>query len=491
MLLDNLAVGLDTMLTTSNLAWCLVGVTVGTFVGVLPGLGSMIAMSMFLPLSYHMDLIPALITMAGIYYGSQYGGSITATLLNMPGHPASAVTCLDAYPMTQQGRGGVALATAAVASFIGGIIAVVVMIILGSYMTDIVFMFGPAEYFSVMLLGLVGASILERNNPLANISMVLLGILFGLIGTDVHTGQPRLTFGFENLSSGIHIIPLAMGLFGLGELLCRISEPNIRSRSNHAGRWIPTRAETVGAVKSSLRGSAIGSVFGALPGTGSTIAAFASYMYEKITSRHPQEFGRGAIEGVAGPEAANNAASQTAFVPTLTLGVPGDPMMIMVLSLLLIQGISPGPTLMIEHANIFWTLVVCFVIGNIMLLILNLPLVKMWTSIVNIPYIILYPTIVFVMCTGVYAVNNNAFDVYLLLFFGMFGLLIRQLGLNPAPLILGFVLGEPMEENLRRALLLASYSTESVLSRPIVAGTAILIMLLILLRIVLMRRISQ
>lgn len=482
MLLDNLIIGLDTMLTVSNLAWCLLGVTVGTFVGVLPGLGSMIAMSMFLPMSYHMDLMPALITMAGIYYGSQYGGSITATLLNMPGHPASAVTCLDAYPMAKQGRGGVALTTAAVASFIGGIFAVIVMVILGSLMTDIVFLFGPAEYFSVMLLGLVSASILERNNLLANIAMVVLGILFGLIGTDVYTGQPRLTFGLEQLSNGIHIIPMAMGLFGLGELLARISEPNIATGSNISGRWIPNGFEARRALKSSLRGSAIGSVFGALPGTGSTIASFASYMWEKITSNHPKDFGHGAIEGVAGPEAANNAASQTAFIPTLTLGVPGDPMMILIMALLLMQGISPGPTLMIDHADIFWALVVCFVIGNVMLLILNLPLIKIWTSLLNIPYIFLYPTMVFVMCTGVYAVNNNVFDIVLLLFFGLFGLLIRHLGLQPAPLLLGFVLGTPMEENLRRALLLSSYSAESIVSRPIVASTLTLIVLLIFVR---------
>jgi len=488
MLLENLALGLDTMLTATNLTWCLLGVTIGTLVGVIPGLGSMIAMSMFLPLSYHMDLIPALITMAGIYYGSQYGGSITATLLNMPGHPASAVTCLDAYPMTQQGRGGVALATAAVASFMGGILAVIVMVILGSYMTHIVFMFGPAEYFSVMLLGLVAVSILERTNLLANISMVMLGILFGLIGTDIHTGQPRLTFGIEQLGSGIHIIPMIMGLFGLGEMLCRISDYDIRSRSTHAGRWIPTRLETVRAVKSGLRGSAIGSVFGALPGTGCTIASFASYMWEKMTSRHAHEFGRGAIEGVAGPEAANNAASQTAFVPTLTLGVPGDPMMILIMALLLIQGISPGPTLMIDHANIFWTLVVCFVIGNVMLLILNLPLIKMWTSIVNIPYVVLYPTIVFVMCTGVYAVNNNIFDIVSLVFFGLFGLMMRQLGINATPFVLGFVLGAPMEDNLRRALLLASYSDEFVFTRPIVAVTIGLIIMLVMIRAIFTRK---
>jgi len=319
MIIENIELGMTTMFTGTNLLWCLVGVTVGTLVGVLPGLGSMIAMSMFLPISYHMDLIPALITMAGIYYGSQYGGSISSTLLRMPGHASSAVTCLDGYPMTQQGRGGVALVTAAVASFVGGIFAVLVMIILGGSMAEIVFMFGPAEYFSIMLLGLVAASVIERSSMIANIGMVVLGILLALVGTDVHTGQPRFTFGIDHLSNGLHIIAIAMGVFGLSELLTRISEPDVTSGAASTGRWIPNREETRRSVGSTARGSIIGSIFGLLPGTGPTIASFASYMWEKMISRRPQEFGQGAIEGVAGPEAANNAASQTAFVPTLTL----------------------------------------------------------------------------------------------------------------------------------------------------------------------------
>lgn len=476
------------MFTVTNLTWCLIGVTVGTLVGVLPGLGSMIAMSMFLPMSYHMDLIPALITMAGIYYGSQYGGSISATLLRMPGHASSAVTCFDGYPMTQQGRGGVALATAAVSSFVGGIIAVLFMIVLGNYMTKVVFMFGPAEYFSIMMLGLVAASVLERTNLMANIGMVILGILLALVGTDVHTGQPRFTFGIDHLSHGIHIIAVAMGLFGLSELFAKISSSDIMSTPKSTGRWIPTRDEARRSVGSTVRGSVIGSIFGALPGTGPTIASFASYMWEKMISKKPEEFGNGAIEGVAGPEAANNAASQTAFVPTLTLGVPGDPMMIMVMALLLIQGVSPGPTLMINTPEIFWMLVVCFVVGNIMLLILNLPLIKIWISIIKIPYAVLYPTIIFVMCTGIYAVNNNVLDVILLIFFGLLGLLLHRLGFSVAPLILGFVLGAPMEENLRRALLLAQHSPESILSRPIVASCLIVIVLLIAARMFIQRK---
>ena len=488
MILDNLYLGLINMFTAANLFWCLVGVSVGTLVGVLPGLGSLIAMSMFLPISYHMELLPALITMAGIYYGSQYGGSISSTLLNMPGHPSSAVTCLDGYPMTQQGRGGVALVTAAVSSFVGGTLAVVVMILAGSYMTKVVYWFGPAEYFSVMALGLVAAAILDRNNLLGNIGMVILGILFGLVGTDVQTGQPRLTFGIDGLESGIHIIAIAMGLFGLGELFARVCQPDIVSRPYPAGRWMPTRQERKRSVISSVRGSVIGSLFGLLPGTGTTIASFASYLCEKLVSRQPEEFGKGAIEGVAGPEAANNAASQTAFVPTLALGVPGDPIMILVMALLLMHGVSPGPTVMIEHQDMFWTLVICFVVGNVMLLILNLPLIKLWTSIVNIPYVVLFPTVIFVMCTGVYAVNNNVFDIAVLLFFGLFGLLIRVLGLGPAPLILGFVLGGPMEENLRRALLLSHHSPDTIWSKPIVVTSICLMIALLVMRLVIHRR---
>jgi putative tricarboxylic transport membrane protein len=488
MILSDIDLGLQAMFTITNLAWCLAGVTVGTLVGVLPGLGAMVAMSMFLPLTYHMDIIPALITMAGIYYGSQYGGSISATLLRMPGHASSAVTCLDGYPMTQQGRGGVALVTAAISSFVGGMVAVIFMIILGSSMPKIMFMFGPAEYFSIMLLGLVAASVLERTNVLANISMVILGILLALVGTDVHTGQPRFTFGIEHLSHGIHIIVIAMGVFGLSELLARISDTNIVARAASTGRWMPNTEETKRSIGSTVRGSFIGSLFGILPGTGPTIASFASYMWEKMISKHPEQFGKGAIEGVAGPESANNAASQTAFIPTLTLGVPGDPMMILIMALLLIQGVSPGPTLMIDHPELFWALVVCFVIGNIMLLILNLPLIKIWTSLLKIPYVVLYPMIIFVMCTGVYAVNNNAFDVVMLAFFGVFGLVLRRAGFSVAPLILGFVLGAPMEENLRRALLLAQYSPEVLLARPIVSITLIIVVLLITARVIMQRK---
>lgn len=439
----------------------------GTVTGVLPGLGTSVALSLLLPFTYNMDVLPALLMMSGIIYGVQYGGSITSTLLNIPGSPSTAVTCLDGYPMAQQGRGGTALVIAALSSFLGSIVAVAMIIIVGPLISEFSFLFGPAEYFSLMMFGLVAASSMSQSNVVGNIILVLIGITMGMIGTDPNSGMVRLTLGSDYLTGGISIVVVAMGIFGMAEIIHRLSSTAQPQRLCSLGVWGIGSKNIKPAVFSALRGSVIGSFFGALPGVGPTISSFSSYMLEKRYSKTPERFGHGAIEGVSGPEAANNAASQTAFIPTLTLGIPGDSTMIFILTVLLMQGIAPGPTLIINHPEIFWTLVASFLLGNLFLLVLNIPMIPLWIKFLNIPYKLIYPFIIMIMCMGVYTLNSSYLDILIMISIGVFGYYLKQSNYNGAPLLLGFVLGPLMEEYLRRGLTISQGDFSYFVSSPI------------------------
>jgi TctA family transporter len=474
-LLGNMAAGFDTAFSPMNLAYCFLGVFLGTFIGVLPGIGALATISMLLPLTFHVPATTAIIMLAGIYYGAQYGGSTASILLNLPGTPSAAVACLDGYPMSQQGRGGVALFGTTVASFIGATLGIVILTIFSPMLASVGLAFGPSEYFAMMLMGLIAASTLSQGSPLKGIAMVLLGLALGMVGTDVQTGQQRFTFNIPYLADGISLVALAMGLFGVSEVIAsigRVDSSRLKTQKITFRSMAPTRDDWRRSWAPTLRGTGIGSFLGALPGTGSTIASFMSYAVEKRLAKDPSRFGKGAIEGVVSPEAANNAASQTAFIPTLTLGIPGDAVMALMLGALIIQGIQPGPRLVTEHPELFWGLIASFWIGNVMLVILNLPLIGIWVRMLKIPYSILYPAILMFICIGVFSVNNSAFDVMLVMFFGVVGYIMLLLRFEPAPLLLGFILGPLMEEHLRRAMLLSRGDAMVFLERPI-SGTMI------------------
>jgi TctA family transporter len=472
-LLSNLALGFGEAFAPLNLLYCFIGVFLGTFIGVLPGIGALATISMLLPLTFHVPPTAALVMLAGIYYGAQYGGSTASILLNLPGTPSAAVACLDGYPMAKQGRAGVALLMTTVASFVGGSLGIIILTLFSPALVGVALSFGPADYFAMMLLGLVAASTLASGSPLKGIAMVLVGIALGLVGTDVQTGQQRFTFGIPELSDGLGLVALAMGLFGVAEVIAsinRMSEATGPKEKITFRSMIPRAEDMKRSTLPMLRGTGIGSIFGALPGAGATIASFMSYAVEKKVSRDPGRFGKGAIEGVTAPESANNAAAQTAFIPTLTLGIPGDAVMALMLGAMIIQGIQPGPRLMTESPELFWGLVASFWIGNVMLVILNLPLIGIWVKMLSIPYRILYPAILLFICVGVFSVNNNSFDVLLALIFGVFGYALMLLRFEPAPLILGFILGPLMEEHLRRAMLLSRGDMGVFLERPISAS---------------------
>ncbi len=466
--------GLATAFHPSNLLYCFVGVFLGTFIGVLPGIGSMAAIAMILPLSFYLEPGTAIIMIAGVYYGAEYGGSIASILMNIPGTPSSSITCIDGYPMARSGRAGVALFVSSIASFGGGIIGMVVMALLSPGLANLALSFGPAEYFSVILLGLIAASAVSNGGALKGIAMVFAGLMLATVGVDLTTGDLRFTMGVPELRDGVNLVIVAMGLFGVGELIA-----SIRANSSGQGRqtidysqFYPTRAEWRASLGPILRGGGIGSFFGALPGTGQTVASAVAYAVEKKVSPNRANFGKGAVEGVAVPESANNSATQTAFIPTLTLGVPGSASMAMVIGALMIHGITPGPRLLVEHGDLFWGLVASFLIGNVMLLILNIPLIGLWVRLLQIPYRYMYPTIIVLICIGVYSLNNNVFDIWLTLFFGIAGYLMRLFRFEPAPLLIGFVLGPMMEEQLRRALLLSRGDPMVFIERPI-SGTLI------------------
>ncbi len=480
--IDNIGLGLQIALTWNNLFYCFVGVTLGMFVGVLPGIGALVAIALLLPITFYLDPTAAIIMLGGVYYGSAYGGSTASILLNLPGTPSSAVACIDGYPMARQGRAGVALFSTTMSSFLGGSIGIIIMMLFSAPISAAALQFGAAEYFAMMTLGLLAASTIGLGSPVKGIAMVVLGVLFGIVGTDVNTGLTRFTFGIPDLYDGIALVAIAMGLFGIAEVISsvrQVQSGELKAGSVSMRSMIPTRDDVRRFWMPMLRGSLIGSFFGALPGTGGTVASFMSYAVEKKVAREPERFGKGAIEGVISPEAANNAADQTAFIPTLTLGIPGSVIMALILGALMIHGITPGPNLITEKPDMFWGLIMSFWIGNVMLLILNIPLIGLWVRVLAVPYKVLYPAILMFVCMGVYAVNNSAFDVQMVLLFGVVGYAMRLLDFSPAPMILGFVLGPLMEENLRRALLISRGDFMVFLERPISAGLVITMALLL------------
>lgn len=470
-LIANLALGFETALSPVNLMYCLLGVSLGTLIGVLPGIGSLAAIAMLMPISFHLDPISAMVLLAGVFYGAEYGGSIAAILLNLPGTPSAAVTCLDGYPLARQGRAGVALFVTMFASFVGAATGIFLLSAFAPSLASIALAFGAADYFAIMLLGLVAAAAIGRGSPLKGVAMVAVGVLLGCVGVDLNTGMVRYTFGSFYLLDGIGIVALAMGLFGFAEVIASMNSTTQAPRTRITLRnMLPTRAELLRLRMPMLRGSAIGSFFGAMPGTGQTIASFFAYALEKRTSRNSAMFGHGAVEGIAAPESAGNAAVQTAFIPTLTMGIPGSATMALMLGALMMHGIAPGPRMLTEHPDVFWGLVASFWIGNILLVILNIPLIGMWVRILQIPYHLLYPGIILLICIGVFSLQNSLFDVVLALGFGIVGYGIRLLGFEPASLLIGFVLGPLMEENFRRAMIIGRGELTSLVSTPI-AGT--------------------
>lgn len=463
--------GLLVVLEPQNLLYCFIGVFVGTFIGVLPGIGSIAAIAMILPVTFYLEPTSALIMIAGVYYGAEYGGSIASILMNIPGTPAASITAIEGYPMAKKGRAGVALFSTAAASFGGGMIGMVVMIVLSPSLAKLALSFGPADYFAVILLGLIAASAVSNGGALKGIAMVVTGLMLGTMGIDLTTGDLRFTMGIPELRDGVHIVIVAMGLFGVSEVIAsiRANKGGGATQSIDYDQFYPTKEEWKSMFAPIIRGGIIGSFFGALPGTGQTIAAAIAYAVEKRINKLKALFGTGVVPGVVVPEAANNSATQTAFIPTLTLGVPGSPPMAIVIGALMIYGITPGPRLLTEEPDLFWGLVASFLVGNIMLLILNIPLIGIWVRLLKIPYKYMYPTILVLICMGVFSLNNNVFDVWMTLVIGAAGYMLKLLRFEPAPLLLGFVLGPLMEEHLRRAMLLSRGDPMVFLERPISA----------------------
>ena len=470
-LLSNLALGFETALSLQNLAYALIGCLLGTLIGVLPGLGPSTTIAMLLPITYTLPPVSALIMLSGIYYGAQYGGSTTAILVNLPGESSSVVTAIDGYQMARKGRAGAALATAGISSFLAGCVATLALAAFAVPMAELAFKFGPAEYFSLMVLGLVGAVVLASGSLLKAVGMILLGLVLGLVGTDVNSGTARYSFGVPELTDGINFVALAMGIFGFAEIVANVEQREHRETfTNNVTNLFPTKDDFKRFIPAAMRGTLLGTALGMLPGGGATLSAFASYTLEKKISRRSAEFGHGAIEGVAGPEAANNAGAQTSFVPLLTLGIPSNVVMALMVGAMTIHNIQPGPQVMTSNPDLFWGLIASMWIGNAMLIVLNLPLVGLWVKLLKVPYRLLYPAILVFCCIGVYSINNNTFDVFVTAALGAAGYLFARFGMEPAPLLLGFVLGPMMEENLRRALLLARGDFGTFIERPISLG---------------------
>jgi TctA family transporter len=455
-LLSGLALGFAAATTLDNLLLCLAGALIGTLVGVLPGVGPIATMSMLLPLTYAIDPLGGLIMLAGIYYGAQYGGSTTAILVNLPGESSSVVTCLDGHPMARQGRAGAALAIAALGSLFAGIVVTLLTGMFAPRLAQLALSFGAADMFSLMVLGLVLATVLAAGSFAKAIAMVVLGVTLGLVGTDVNSGAIRMTFGRPELTEGLPFVCLAVGLFGIAEIAINLERRAAREAiAGSTGRLWLTRQEWRASAPAVLRGTALGAVLGVIPGGGAMLASFVSYIAEKKLAREPARFGQGAIEGVAGPESANNAGAQAAFVPLLTLGIPANAVMAVMVGALQIKGIAPGPQIIGAQPGLFWGLIASMLIGNAMLVLINLPLIAIWVSLLRVPYRLLFPAIVLLSCIGVYTVDNSVFQVALAAFFGLAGYALRKLGFEPAPLVLGFVLGPLLEENLRRALIVS------------------------------------
>ncbi|MCC2957447.1 tripartite tricarboxylate transporter permease [Massilia sp. IC2-477] len=484
-IIANLGLGLETAFTLTNLFYCLVGVFVGTAVGVLPGLGPIATIAMLLPATFGLPPISALIMLSGIYYGAQYGGSTTAILVNLPGESSSVVTALDGHQMARNGNAGKALATAALASFFAGTVATVLLALFAPPLAELALKFGSAEYFSLMVLGLVAAVVLASGSLLNAIGMVLLGLLLGLIGTDVNSGAQRYTFDLPELADGINFVIVAMGMFGIGEIIRNLEHDEDRTlMMKKVTGLMPSKSDLKRIVAPVLRGTGLGSALGILPGGGAMLASFASYSIEKKISPNAKEFGKGAIEGVAAPEAANNAGAQTSFIPMLTLGIPSNPVMALMIGAMIIQGIQPGPAVMTEQPALFWGLIVSMWFGNLFLVVLNLPMIGLWIKMIMVPYHRLFPAILMFCAIGVFSLNNNQFDVYLMALFGLFGYICAKLGAEPAPMLLGYIIGPMMEEHLRRALLLSHSDPTVFVTRPISAtllGMAALCLIVVML----------
>jgi TctA family transporter len=470
-ILHNLLLGFSVAVSPINLLYALIGVLLGTLIGVLPGIGPVATIAMLLPITFNLNPVAALIMLAGIYYGAQYGGSTTAILVNIPGESSSVVTCLDGYQMARQGRAGPALAIAALGSFFAGCVSTLLIAIAAPPLAEVALKFGPAEYFSLMVLGLVAATVLARGSLVKAIAMVIFGLLLGLIGTDVNSGVLRFTFGIPELSDGIGFVVVAMGMFGIAEIIANLEQGESREVfTATVTSLLPTKEDLRRSWAAVLRGTALGSILGILPGGGALLASFGAYTLEKKMSAHPEQFGKGAIEGVAAPESANNAGAQTSFIPMLTLGIPSNAVMALMIGALMIQGIAPGPQVMNEKPQLFWGLIASMWVGNLMLVILNLPLIGIWIKLLSVPYRYLYPSILVFMAIGVFSLSNSPFDVLIMAIFGVLGWICVKLECEPAPMILGFILGPLMEENLRRAMLLSRGDPSTFITKPISAG---------------------
>src|SRR5215831_11585933 len=481
-LITNLGLGFSVALSFQNLLYCLLGVLLGTLIGVLPGIGPVATIAMLLPVTFTLNPTSALIMLAGIYYGAQYGGSTTAILVNIPGESSSVVTCLDGYQMARQGRAGPALGIAALGSFFAGCVATVIIALFAPPLAEVALKFGPAEYFSLMVLGLIAATVLAHGSLIKAIAMVILGLLLGLVGTDVNSGVARYSFGVSELSDGIGFVSVAMGVFGFAEIIANLEQKEKREIfTKKVSNLLPTLQDLKDSWLSVVRGTALGSALGILPGGGALLASFAAYTLEKKVSKNSAMFGKGAIQGVAAPESANNAGAQTSFIPLLTLGIPSNPVMALMIGAMMIQGIAPGPQVMTQQPDLFWGIIASMWIGNLMLVIINLPLVGIWVTFLKVPYRLLFPSILLLCAVGSYSLNSSATEVGIMALFGLLGYLFHKIDCEPAPLMLGFILGPLMEENLRRALIVSHGDPMVFVTRPISLTLLILAAILLLL----------
>lgn len=484
-LISNLSLGFSVALGLQNLGLAFLGCLVGTLIGVLPGVGPVATIAMLLPVTFSLDPVGALIMLAGIYYGAQYGGSTTAILVNIPGEATSVVTALDGHAMARRGRAGAALGIAAIGSFFAGTFATMLIAALGAPLTKAALLFGPTEYFSLMVMGLIFAVVLAGGSIVKALAMIMLGLLLSTVGTDLETGDQRMTFGQPFLWDGIDFAVLAMGVFGIAEILRNLGQPEDRDLVRATiGRLLPSRAEMRQSLAPILRGTLLGSAFGILPGNGAILAPFASYAMEKKLADDPSRFGKGAIEAVAGPESANNAGAQTSFIPLLTLGIPANAVMALMVGAMTIQGIIPGPQVMTGNPSLFWGMIASMWIGNLMLLVINLPLVGLWVKLLQVPYRLLFPAILVFCCIGIYSINAQVTDVLFIGLFGLAGFILIRCGFEPAPMLLGFVLGKLMEENLRRALILSRGSLTTFVTEPLSASLLAVSLILLVVAIV-------
>ncbi len=482
---SQLMLGFGVALTPAHVLYCFLGAALGTLIGVLPGIGPVATIAMLLPVTFTLPPVAALIMLAGIYYGAQYGGSTTSILVNLPGEASSVVTCLDGYAMARQGRAGPALSIAALGSFFAGTVSTFLLALFAPPLAEVAFKFSSAEYFSLMVLGLIAAVVLARGSLLKAISMVFLGLLLGIVGTDVNSGMARFTFGVSDLSDGIGFVTVAMGMFGFAEVISNLELKDKREVfTSRVSGLMPTKSDLRASWKPVLRGTALGSGLGILPGGGAILSSFASYTLEKRLAKDPSRFGKGAIEGVAGPESANNAGAQTSFIPLLTLGIPPNAVMALMIGAMILHGVTPGPQVMSERPELFWGVIASMWVGNLMLVVLNLPLIGIWVRLLTVPYRWLYPAILLFCCIGVYSINSSPVDVILTAGFGVLGYFLRKLDCELAPLLLGFILGPMMEENLRRAMLYSRGNPTVFFTRPLSLGMLILSALLLFVTVI-------